>query len=208
MTNARRKTTVVLVGVLAVMAERRAGAHDEPIAGVDERKATIVLHVENHASLPGDVMRGAKARVERVYESIGVRMVWVDSDEPVRDRRDGGLHLTVVLLSGEMAKKKISAEGLKGSVVGQAHFFSGRAYILCDRIAPKSGRPRFFAIPLGDVIAHEVGHLLLRENSHSQTGIMRTAVDMHAVHVQSFDTRQADTIRNRLTERTADATGR
>ena len=152
-------------------------------------------------------MRGAKARVERVYESIGVRIVWVDSDEAVRDLRDGRLHLTVVLLSGDMARKKISAEGLEGGVVGQAHLLSGRAYIFCDRIAPKPGRPRFFAIPLGDVIAHEVGHLLLRENSHSQTGIMRTAVDMHAVHVQSFDTTQANTIRARLIELTAGATG-
>jgi hypothetical protein len=208
MTNARRKTTVVLVAVLAVMAVRRAGAHDEPIAGVDQREPTIVLHLENHAALPGDVMRGAMARVARVYEVIGVRIVWVDSKEAVGDRRDGGLHLTVVLLSGDMARKKISAERLKGNVVGQAHFFSGRAYIFCDRIAPKSGRPRFFALPLGDVIAHEVGHLLLRENSHSQTGIMRTSVDVDAVHVQSFDTTQANTIRNRLTERAADAIGR
>ena len=208
MTKAGLKATVVLATVLAAMAGGRVSAHDESIAATDQPEAAIVLHVENHASLPGDVMRGAKARVERVYEGIGVRIVWVDSDEAVRDRRDGRLHLTVVLLSGDMARKKISAEGLKGKVVGQAHFFSGRAYIFCDRIAPKSGRPRFFAIPLGDVIAHEVGHLLLRENRHSQTGIMRTAVDMHAVHVQSFDTTQANTIRKRLTERTAGATGR
>ena len=208
MTEAGRKATAVLVTVLAAMAGGRLSAHDEPIAATDQPEGTIVLHVENHALLPGDLMRGAKARVERVYEVIGVRIVWVDSKAAVGDRRDGRLHLTVVLLSGDMARKKISAEGLKGKVVGQAHLLSGRAYIFCDRIAPKSGRPRFFAIPLGDVIAHEVGHLLLRENSHSQTGIMRRAVDMHSTHVQRFDPTQANTIRKRLTELTAGATGR
>ena len=71
--------------------------------------------------LPGDLMRGAKDRIERVYEVIGVRIVWVDSDEAVGDRRDGRLHLTVVLLSDEMARKKMSAERLDGNVVGQAH---------------------------------------------------------------------------------------
>ena len=208
MTEAGRKATAVLVTVLAAMAGGRLSAHDEPIAATDQPEGTIVLHVENHALLPGDLMRGAKARVERVYEVIGVRIVWVDSDEAVGDRRDGRLHLTVVLLSDEMARKKMSAERLEGNIVGQAHLFSGRAYIFCGRIAPRSGRPRFFAIPLGNVIAHEVGHLLLRENSHSQTGIMRRAVDMHSTHVQRFDPTQANTIRKRLTELTAGATGR
>ena len=208
MTKAGRKATAVLVAVLAPMAGGGVSAHDESIAATDQPKATIVLHVENHALLPGDLLRGAKARVERVYEVIGVRIVWVDSDEAVGDRRDGRLHLTVVLLSDEMAKKKVSAERLDDNVVGQAHLLSGRAYIFCRRIAPMSGRPRFFAIPLGDVIAHEVGHLLLRENSHSQSGIMRRAVHMHSTHVQRFDPTQANTIRNRLMELTAGATGR
>ena len=208
MTTAGRNATAVLVTVLAATLGGRVSAQEEPIAATDQPEATIVLHVENHASLPGDVMRGAKARVAKIYEVIGVRIVWVDSNEAVRDRRDGRLHLTVVLLSDDMARKKMSAERLKGKVVGQAHFFSGRAYIFCGRIAPMAGKPRFFAIPLGDVIAHEVGHLLLRENSHSQTGIMRRAVDMDAAHVQRFDTTQAYAIRNRLTELTAGATGR
>ena len=111
----------------------------------------------------------AKARVARVYEVIGVRTVWVDSEETVRQRQDGRLHLTVMLLSREMAEKKISAEGLSDHVLGQAHLPSGRAHIFCDRIATMPGAPTSLAIALGDVIAHEVGHLVLRTNSHSRS---------------------------------------
>ena len=76
----------------------------------------------------------------------------------------------------------------------------GRASIFCDRIATMPGAPTYFANPLGDVIAHEVGHLLLGANSHSPSGIMRANVDVRALHLQSFDKAQAHTIRTTLME--------
>ena len=102
-----------------------------------------------------------------------------------------------------MAEKKISAEGISGHVLGQAHLSSGRAHIFCDRIATMPGAIGFFAIRLGDIIAHEVGHLVLRTNSHSRNGIMRAHVGVHAIHLQSFDERQARTIRATLMNLTA-----
>ena len=53
-----------------------------------------------------------------------------------------------------------------------------------------------------------MGHLLLRENSHSHNGLMRANVDLHAIHLQNFDQSQASAIRTMLLERTAGATGR
>ncbi len=37
--------------------------------------------------------------------------------------------------------------------------------------------PKFFAIQRSAVIAHEVGHLVLPEKSHSRHGIMRAEMD-------------------------------
>ena len=90
-----------------------------------------------------------------------------------------------------MAEKKISAEGIKDGVLGQAHLPSGRASIFCDRIATMPGAPTYFPIPLGDVIAHEVGHLVLGTNSHSRSGIMRANANVRDIHLQSFDKTQA-----------------
>ena len=203
-----RKTTAAMVAAMAMTVGGRASANDEPIAATDQREAIIVVHVVNYAGLSRDVLDEAKTRVASVYAVIGVRTVWVDGQDTVKPRRDGPLHLTVMLLSREMAQKKISAEGLSDHLLGQAHLPSGRAYIFCDRIATMPGAPTYFPIPLGDVIAHEVGHLVLRSNSHSRSGIMRVNADVHAIHLQSFDKTQARSIRTMLMEPTARATGR
>jgi hypothetical protein len=199
---AARRAPAVLVAALAMMVAGPASAKDGPIATTGQREATLVLHVVNYAAVSRDVMDEARARVAKVYEVIGVRTEWVDGEDPVRSDQDGRLHLTVVLLSREMAEKKISAEGIKDDVLGQAHPPSRRAHIFCDRIATIPGAPTVFSIPLGDVIAHEVGHLVLSANSHSRSGIMRAHMDVHAKHLQSFDQTQARTIRTTLMQMT------
>jgi hypothetical protein len=204
MTKTERTATAALVAFLVMMVAGRASAHDEPIAATDQREATLVLHIVNYAALSADDLNKAKNRVAIVYEAIGVRIVWVDSERPVRKHQDGGLHLTVMLLSRDMAQQKISAEGIKDDVLGQA--LGGRAYIFCDRIATAS--VGFFSIRLGVVIAHEVGHLVLPANSHSLNGIMRATTDVqHGIHLQSFDKTQARIIRTTLVEPTTGAGG-
>ena len=208
MTKVARKATMALLAAVTAVVPGPANANDEPIAPTHQREMTIVLHVANYRALPRLVLDTAIAHVEQVYQAIGVRTVWDESEETIRSTQDGRLHLTVILLSREMAGKKILAEGLLDNVLGQAYLGSGRAYIFCDRIAMRPG-PKLFAILLGAVIAHEVGHLLLREKSHSRSGIMRAETDaQHAIQRQSFDQAEASSIRNVLLEVTAGATRR
>jgi len=183
MTKATRQATAALAVAVAMTVGGRASANDEPTAATDPRERTIVVHVANYAALSPPVLAGARARVAKVYEGIGVRTVWVESEATVRPRQDGQLHLTVILISRNMAAKKISAERIPAHVIGQAHLATGRAHIFCDRIAAAHGTPTLLSIPLGNVIAHEVGHLLLRENSHSHKGLMRAIVGLHAIHL-------------------------
>ena len=208
MTNAGRRATVALAAVAALMIAGRANAQEEPAAAPGLREATIVLHVTKYAALSSDVLDVAKARVAMVYEVIGVRIEWVDGEVSFDQRQDGRRHFSILLLSRDMAEKKISGEGLKDGVLGQAHQPSGRASIFCERISTMPGAPAYFANPLGDIIAHEVGHLVLGANSHSRSGIMRAHVDVRALHLQSFDTAQAHTIRTTLMAPTAGTTRR
>ena len=201
---AKEATILLAAGLISVSAARLAGAqhtHDERTATSERREATIVLHVVNFAALSRDVLDPARDRVAKVYESIGVRTVWVDSEQAVEKHLDGGLHLTVILLAREMV-------GISDDAFGRAHPGIGRAYIFCNRVASMPG-PKFFAIQLGAVIAHEVGHLLLPEKGHSRSGIMRAEMDVkHAIQLQSFDKSQADSIRKTLMTPTVGATGR
>jgi hypothetical protein len=189
-------TLTVLVAIGVAGATRAAGAEPpEPIAATAQGQPEIVLHLMNYAVLSREVLDETKVRVASVYKIIGVRTTWIDSERRADQRQDGRLHLTVLLLSKDMAEKKISAEGLKDGVLGQAHHPSGRASIFCERIATMPGAPTYFPIPLGDVIAHEVGHLVLGSNSHSRSGIMRAYANVHTIHLQAFDEAQARTIR-------------
>jgi hypothetical protein len=178
-----------------------ASVHDDQILATEQGEAIIVLHVVNYATLSDDVLDEARLRVTNIYAGIGVRTVWVDSEQAVEKRLDGGLHLTVMLLPREMV-------GVSDDAFGRAHPGIGRAYIFCNRVASMPG-PKFFAISLGAVIAHEVGHLVLPEKSHSRSGIMRREIDVqHAINPQSFDKSQADSIRKTLMTPTVGATGR
>jgi hypothetical protein len=172
----------------------------DPIDATGQGQLTIVLHVINYAALPRNVLDETKARVASVYTVIGVRIVWVESQRSADQPQDGRLHLSMPLLSRDMAEKKISAEGLKDGVLGQSHHPSGRASIFCDRIATMPGAPTYFPIPLGDVIAQEAGHLVLGKNSHSPSGIMRAHTNVHTIHLQTFDEAQAQTIRKVLSK--------
>jgi hypothetical protein len=207
MTKAGRKRAAALVAALVMAGAGRAGAHDDPAATNDQNHTTIVLHVVNFAAIPRDLLNPARDRVAAVYERIGVRIVWVDSEQAVRKHLDGGLHLTVLLLTREKAERKISVEGISEHALGQAHPASGRAYIFCDRVAAMPA-VKLFSIQLGAVIAHEVGHLVLPGKSHSRGGIMRAEMDTQQLLLQGFDKSQAESIRRTLTSPAAGAAGR
>ena len=172
-----------------------ASANDEPTAAAGLRGPTIVLHIVDYAALSPKVLNVAKDRVAMVYKPIGVRIVWVNGERGAEQRQDGPLHLSILLLSRAMAEKTISANGIEDGVLGQAHPRSGRASIFHDRIARAA---KYFPICLGDVIAHEVGHLLLGTNSHSRGGIMRMNVTVDTILLRSFEKGQAEAIRTRL----------
>ena len=194
-----RWTLTVLVAIGIAGTARAAQAQPTaPIAGPGHAQPTVVLHVMNYAALSRDVLDETMARVARVYNAIGVRTVWVENERSADERQNSPLHLSILLLSRDMADKKISLEGLNDYVFGQAHQPSGRASIFCERIATMPGAPPYVPIPLGDVIAHEVGHLVLGTNSHSRSGIMRAHTDVHTMHLQTFDDAQARTIRTVL----------
>ena len=189
MENIQRNATVALVAAFTLLVTGRASA-TEP---------TIVLHVVNYAGLSLEVLDEARDRVTGIYRVSGVRIVWVDSEKPVKTLEDGGRHLRVMLLPADMTRKLTASLNTPHDVLGTAHLPSGRAHIFCDRIATWPGASGFFAIRLGDVIAHEVGHLVLTTKGPSTTGIMRANM-VRDILPQSFDSRQVRTIRAALVE--------
>ena len=181
-----RKAAMVLVGLTALALPRAATAEPEP---------GFVLHVANHARLSPGVLEETKARLFGVYGAIGVGIEWIDGREVARRVENGKLHLSVMLLSRDM---RSSVAGEQHNLLGQANMPLGRAYIFCDRIAALHRVPAAFSTALAHVVAHEVGHLLLQENRHSRSGIMRADVPGYTSHLQTFSSTEARAIREAL----------
>ena len=172
MAKTARKVTTALAVSAALLTAGAATAADAP------ERPTIVLHVDDFANfLPRD-LDAAEALAARTFRLAGIRTVWHHRRDKAR-RIDGALHLNVLVLSREMGLQKIAADGVGDSVLGQAAKGCGRAYIFGHRIAELAKRnQRSVGDVLGWVIAHELGHLILPENSHSATGIMSAAIDL------------------------------
>jgi len=74
-----------------------------------------------------------------------------------------------------------------------------RAHIFLDQVKALDFRsPRSLGSILGDVMAHELGHLLLPLPGHSWAGIMRPGLNMNLWTMDTFTKAQARQILSRL----------
>jgi hypothetical protein len=193
MAKATRKVTTALAVSAALLTARAATAADAP------ERATIVLHVDDFATLLQGDLNDAETVARRIFALAGIRTVWVHGSEKA-PRIDAALHLKVLVLSREMGEQKIAAEGVGTNVLGQAAKACGRAYIFSHRVTGLAAQNRRdLGSVLGRIIAHEVGHLLLPENGHSATGIMSAGLNMRAAALPAFTRQQEAAIRQTVT---------
>ena len=81
--------------------------------------------------------------------------------------------------------------------MGQAIKAGRRAFVFYERIASAASvRPdRDLLSMLGDIVAHELGHLMLPTWGHSSTGIMSPNVDLMSRRLRTFTPAEAALIR-------------
>jgi hypothetical protein len=192
---AKDARTLMTVAVMAVAFS--AGARPSAAAESDPR--TVVLHVDDHAHLAPSELATAEAETTRIYAAAGVRATWENGTVDPHARLDDVTHLVVVICGAAGSEQKTAAEGIDSTVVGQAARGTGRAYIYYSRVAFAAHQhSRDVGTVLGMAIAHEVGHLLLPNNSHSFVGIMRADLELTSMLPQEFTLRQSATIRASL----------
>ena len=185
-------TTRTLAGVLGVVMLTASPAWAQSAL-------RIAVHIEDHAGLDRDGLYTAQKLVSEVYEAIGIDLVWVDRQGATESGRSESRSVRVLLLSPAMAARKIRLEGIKPGVLGQASPAADRAYVFADQVKIFADQySRDFSSTLGLVVAHEVGHLLLPANSHSDQGIMRDNIVRQQPGAR-FTESQARIIHGRLT---------
>jgi hypothetical protein len=156
---------------------------------------TAVVRLDNVALVPADYLGFAESRATEVFSRIGVHVTWIDEETAFRE------HLrppfTVVLIN---AGTQLLTRSAVVDALGFADPGVSRAHVIYDRVEALTARSqRSAASLLGDVIAHELGHLMLPSPRHSARGIMRSGVYVQARALETFTDPQARQIVSRLT---------
>ena len=159
----------------------------------------ITVRVDDKAGVQGAVLTYAEARAARVFAMVGVNVDWVDGNEANRLKLVAPY--TVLIMAEAPPTLKAAMERLGTDVMGQGAPFVGRAYIYYHRVLQLGlVPPRDVGTTLGDVIAHELGHLMLPPG-HSKLGIMRPSINMLSRNLETFTESEAANVRTTVRER-------
>jgi hypothetical protein len=176
----------------------------------------IIVRLHDYAGIRRATLDRAEREMARIFRDIGVDTRWADcplsSSElkryPGCFRPAGSAHFDVNIVPRSMARRvsmpentlAFTSETKEGERVSVVSVFYDRV----REQAELSGVP----LPriLGNVIAHEVGHVLLCTTGHSSTGIMQarwSPEDLRRVARGQllFTTKQAELIRSEIRER-------
>jgi len=175
-----------------------------PPAAAEDSTQTLVLRVFNYAQVPVFDLQAAEEEATRIYHAAGISLVWVNPGAPPNESHRDALHLTVVLLNGVMAQRKIFEDQLGADILGRADQVTRRAYLFSHRISAVAAERSVDVVRvLGRVLAHEIGHMVLPEPGHAERGIMREKLDL-SITPQRFTPEQTRVLHDTIAASLAD----
>lgn len=172
--NLRRRQDLSIALILAVVAALATAtttrAHDDP-------RMSVTVRVYQTADLPFALEKRVLAEAERVLRGALVDVRWRrcgtrDSSSPCVDAPEADLLLRIAIVEATRPQRP--------PTLGEA-IVSGRtggvlASVYVDRVTALAEETQSdVALLLGRVVAHELGHLMMRTSvRHARTGLMRS----------------------------------
>jgi hypothetical protein len=147
-------------------------------SGVNAAAEPIFVSVHNYAGIESAVLKEAEKTAARVLATGGVQVRWLECqqnrEQPEQCENEPSPSVLVLHLLPARATRRGAPSGSLGfAVPSEPGTFEAFAGVFCDRIERLSSRGFSEPVILGHAIAHELGHLLLGIESHSQDGIMK-----------------------------------
>jgi hypothetical protein len=143
--------------------------------------ATIFIRSYNNFGVPADDLAAARQDAQAVLQQAGVNIVWADcwvgdrqpASAPARCQEPVAGDIVLRLQkTGEAGRSRFVSMGF--SLVGTAGAAPFLATVYVDRVESVARGAGIDARRvLGLAIAHEIGHLLLNNNTHAPSGLMR-----------------------------------
>jgi hypothetical protein len=203
-----------------------AGLGQSGAAASTENSLTITIHVQNLAEVDHKTLMEAEKVATGVFRKAGVETKWINlspSSENGREKSTGGgmlnlSHIQLDILPPAMAERLGCPNNVMGLAPGKERDRQ-LVYLFYDKVeaiaewqmrSQVEGGISIYAIRvqiLGHAIVHEIGHLLLNLESHSETGIMRANWDLRQLQdacygYLAFTPPQAEAIRLEVVRRT------
>jgi hypothetical protein len=138
----------------------------------------MIISVHNYADVPDGLLSAAEDQAKEIFHRAGLETAWLNCSpklEAVQPKScyfSDSEHLTLKISAHAVQAKSRDRLEVLGSAYPDDKGIGWFAYVFYDRISELAERQRLGHALLADVMAHEVGHLLLGSNSHSVTGVM------------------------------------
>jgi hypothetical protein len=145
----------------------------------------VVVVVDDRVKVHPQILDQAKKEAARLFWQAGVATEWRTA--PARATGSAAtedrplLHAFTVLLLIQAHVRVTgdpSSKFLMGAAPATSRECGGTAYLFDDQVVEFARTQRLdAALVMGTVVAHEVGHFLLRQRGHSAEGLMRASWD-------------------------------
>jgi hypothetical protein len=169
-----RGLTMSLILTVAAFGAPENAQKEQPVS-----KTQITIRIRDYAQADPTVRQHAEQVAGEILEKAGVDTRWIEcpvgwSSTGACARPVSTLVLVVNLLPRSMSDRLRRAGGVLGVAIEASDGkFGYVASIFYDEAKDRAEELQLnFGELLGDVIAHELGHLLLGTNSHSSSGLM------------------------------------
>lgn len=166
---------------------------------------TVTACLGRDARVSAELQWLAQGYATRLYKAIGVELRWdrrCDAAEKAGLSTPNGNNPHVI--SMEWASVAPPNASPKAYAAARPFQTTGtRITLFVDRLKPVLEEPSLGAAVLGHVLAHEIGHVLLGHDGHSEKGLMKArwnANDRRGMnyHLLPFSLDTADSIRQSL----------
>lgn len=185
----------------------------EQTSGPGSSRPQLLVFVYNHARVSTEIVLDAEKEASRVFRGLSLEVTWVNCWTRHTDSTTGLEPMTSTRLFVGIVPRAVK---LSDAVFGVAFLGSdgnGRyADVFFESVRrlraeePDVGEGRVLAY----VMAHEIGHLLLGSNAHSEMGIMKprwSAVELRKIEMGklTFTRTECEKIHRRLEREAAQA---
>lgn len=138
----------------------------------------VSISVHDYADVPTVLLTAAEDQAREIFRHAGLETVWLNCSpklekfEPRSCYFADTTHLTLKISPHAMNAQVRNRIDVLGTAYPDEEGAGYFAYVFYDRVQELAQRRRLGHALLADVMAHEIGHLLLGTNSHSLSGIM------------------------------------